>query len=113
MNAFKRFFALILSLCMVLSYVPVSAFAAETGDEGSVTLTGTPTTPAGVSGATEPFPLSLMTQYGNSGGHFRIPAIVTLDDGTLVAAADARWQSWDSTDDNGNIDTVVSYSKED
>ena len=33
MNACKRFFALILSLCMVLSFVPVSAFAAETDGE--------------------------------------------------------------------------------
>ena len=36
MNAFKKFFALILSLCMVLSYVPVRAFAAETGGEVAV-----------------------------------------------------------------------------
>ena len=104
MNKFKRFFALILTLCMVLSYVPFSASATGSGTAA--------TPPAGISGANEPFPLTLMTQHGNRGGHFRIPAIVTLNDGTLVAAADARWQGWDSQDDNGNIDTVVSYSKD-
>lgn len=40
---------------------------------------------------------------------FRIPTIVTLSDGTLVAAADARWND---KNDRGNIDTIVSYSKD-
>lgn len=39
--------------------------------------------------------------------NFRIPALVTLSDGTLVAAADARW---DHTYDGKNVDTMVSVS---
>ncbi|MCD7762573.1 MAG: exo-alpha-sialidase [Lachnospiraceae bacterium] len=39
--------------------------------------------------------------------NFRIPAMVTLDDGTIVAAADARW---DNTADGYGLDTIVSYS---
>ena len=41
--------------------------------------------------------------------NFRIPAIVTLDDGTIVAAADARW---DTTADAGGLDTIVSRSSD-
>lgn len=46
---------------------------------------------------------------GVSGGseNFRIPAIVTLDSGRLVAAVDARY---DQTQDGGGLDTVVAYS---
>lgn len=121
MNTMKKFFALILSLCMILSMVPVSAFAAESDDAGDAMVTGTdsttdtikPETPAGLTNQTEPFPLSLFTTYNSSSnGHYRIPGIVTLDDGTLVASADARWHQWISgeADDYGNIDSVVSYS---
>ena len=38
---------------------------------------------------------------------FRIPALLTLDSGRVVAAADARW---DSNVDGGGFDTIVSYS---
>ena len=40
---------------------------------------------------------------------FRIPCLVTLDDGTLVAACDARWTTYA---DGGGLDTIVSYSKD-
>lgn len=39
--------------------------------------------------------------------NFRIPALVTLSDGTLVAAADARWND---TSDGWGLDTIVSRS---
>lgn len=42
--------------------------------------------------------------------NFRIPAMVTLDDGTIVAACDARWNT---TADGGGLDTIVSYSNDD
>lgn len=38
---------------------------------------------------------------------FRIPAMATLDDGTIVAATDARWNT---TGDGGGLDTIVSRS---
>lgn len=40
---------------------------------------------------------------------FRIPCLVTLDDGTIVAGCDARWNGGA---DAGGIDTIVSYSKD-
>lgn len=47
---------------------------------------------------------------GNGGSkNFRIPCIVTLDDGTIVASADARWNA---EMDGGGIDIVVSHSKD-
>lgn len=39
--------------------------------------------------------------------NFRIPAMVTLGDGTVVAATDARWNT---TGDGGGLDTIVSRS---
>ena len=45
---------------------------------------------------------------GTAGSNsFRIPAMVTLNNGTIVAAADARWNT---TYDGGGLDTIVSYS---
>lgn len=41
--------------------------------------------------------------------YFRIPAMVTLNDGTIVAAADARW---DTTADAGGLDTMVARSSD-
>ena len=41
--------------------------------------------------------------------NFRIPAMVTLADGTIVAAADARW---DTIADAGGLDTIVSRSSD-
>lgn len=41
--------------------------------------------------------------------NFRIPALVTLSDGGLVAAADARW---DGTFDGYGLDTIVSCSSD-
>lgn len=47
---------------------------------------------------------------GTAGSNsFRIPALVTLSDGTLVAAADTRWNT---TYDGGGLDTIVSRSSD-
>lgn len=47
---------------------------------------------------------------GNGGSkNFRIPCMVTLNDGTVVAAADVRW---DSEADGGGIDIIVSRSED-
>ena len=40
---------------------------------------------------------------------FRIPCLVALDDGTVVAGCDARWST---SMDGGGLDTIVSYSKD-
>lgn len=40
---------------------------------------------------------------------FRIPCLVSLNDGTLVAGCDARWTTYA---DGGGLDTIVSYSKD-
>ena len=50
----------------------------------------------------QPFPEGL----GGS-KYFRIPAMTSLSDGTLVAACDARWDHWG---DGGGLDTLVSVS---
>lgn len=104
-NKFCKFSALVLAAAMVLAMIPVSALAGFSGwfstwadaEEVSVETQAT-------DAVTQPF------ASGTGGSkYFRIPAIVTLNDGTIVAAADARW---DSTTDGGGLDTIVAYSKD-
>ena len=47
--------------------------------------------------------------WSGTGGstRFRIPCLVSLDDGTLVAGCDARWNT---SGDGGGLDTIVSRS---
>ncbi len=62
------------------------------------------TKPADGTTSGNPFP------KGTAGStSFRIPALVTLSDGTLVAAADARWNT---TYDGGGLDTIVARSSD-
>lgn len=167
MNKCKRFLALLLVLCMTLSVVPFSAFAADGSDEttdgesqnATVETVAEETTADETTGETteettveetteattvetsveeedEPreedissflltaeadaYSLTMGTKpdggtttgnpfpQGTGGSNsFRIPAMVTLNDGTIVAAADARWNT---TFDGGGLDTIVSYS---
>lgn len=91
MKKLKRFLALALVLCMVLSAVPFGTSAIEiTSKPADGSTDGQPFT-SGTGGST----------------NFRIPALVTLSDGTLVAAADARWNT---TYDGGGLDTIVALS---
>lgn len=55
-------------------------------------------------GSTEPMSDADVSSY------FRIPALVTLSNGWIVAASDARWTN--SNDSPNNLDTIVSVSKD-
>jgi len=79
----------------------------------SVTLTAdwvtVPTKEKPAGGTTtngQPFP-----EYFDNGSAYcyRIPGIVTLSDGTVVAMADQRWNTWA---DCGGLDTIISASKD-
>ncbi len=89
---FKQVLSLALVLCMVFSLMCINISAAGTTgtkpDDG--TTTGQPFS-SGTGGST----------------YFRIPAMVTLDNGTIVAACDARW---DGSSDGYGLDTIVSRS---
>jgi len=56
-----------------------------------------------VDGSNNPFP-----RMTGGSSCFRIPALVTLADGSLCAAADARWNT---TYDGGGLDTMIARSK--
>ena len=84
-NNIQRWLARLMAAAMVLSLVPGMAFAA----------TAPVNNPFGVG--------TLGSTY------WRIPAMVTVDDGTVVAAADARWGHGS---DAGDIDVLVSISKD-
>ena len=93
MQKAKRILAICLALCMLLSVLPVTALAVDISpkpDNG--TTVGQPFAP-GTGGS----------------ANFRIPGIVTLNDGTVVAVCDARWNH--SADSSG-LDTIVSVSKD-
>lgn len=87
----KKALSVVLTIGLLVSMVPATVMADTAVADG--TTTG------------EPF------AYGTGGSNsFRIPALVTTSDGTLVAAADARWNT---TYDGGGLDTIVSRSDDD
>ena len=59
--------------------------------------------PAAVKTSDQPF----VTEVTGKSKNFRIPAMITLESGRIVASADARY---DTTLDGGGLDTVVAYS---
>ena len=93
MQKAKRILAMCLVLCMLLSVIPVTALAVDISTKPE-------------NGTTEGQPFASGT--GGS-ANFRIPGIVTLNDGTVVAVCDARWNH--SADSSG-LDTIVSVSKD-
>lgn len=108
-----RLFAAVLAVAMVAAMIPVSALAGFTGWfsgwKGTIAEEETVETLA-TGSITQPFTSSrtFTSRYGDAvkRSYWRIPAIVTLDNGTIVAAADARLSSADC----GGIDTAVAYS---
>ncbi len=90
-----------LSMAMALSMLPaVPAKAEETGllKAGSLNVTDTSVTSG------QPF------AAGTAGSdNFRIPALIVTQDGNLLAAADARYQT---TGDGGGLDTIASLSED-
>lgn len=134
-RGFRRVWAFVLAVLMTVSLVPSMAFAAEETGPEAPAPTETPTEAAaetaaptdapaadvpadeeGIAplaagqkpsdGSTRSQPFSGGTGSSN---YFRIPALVTLDDGTIVAATDARWNT---TVDGGGLDTIVSRSND-
>lgn len=94
-----RLLTMLLVAAMVFTLLPASAIAAAEwwgGDDGVAVQ----------SSNSQPF-------ANDSGVHYRIPAIVTLKDGTLVAATDQRNRSWGNPDDCRDIDTKVAVSTDD
>ena len=93
MHNAKRTIAIFLVLCLLVSVLPMSALAINITDKPENGTTEGQPFPAGTGGS----------------ANFRIPGIVTLNDGTLVAACDARWNH---TGDGAGLDTIVSVSKD-
>ena len=92
----RKTLALVLAISMILMSLPISSIAVA-GENN-----------------TAPFanPFSQEVQFDVNGktesSHsYRIPSMVTLADGTIVAAADIRWNT---TYDGGGLDTLVARS---
>lgn len=98
MKGIKKGLAILLVLCTLLSMVVMTgAGTAESAEP--LTVSAKPE-----NGTTTGAPFQKGTGGSNS---FRIPALVTLSNGNLVAAADARWNT---TFDGGGLDTIVARS---
>lgn len=120
----KRFLALLLAFTMVLG-MGMQTFASGTDavDSGQTQTTQAEQTDVVQSNNEEVALLSNVSEKPSDGQtsgqpfaagtagsqNFRIPAMVTLDDGTIVAAADARWNT---AADAGGLDTIVSRSSD-
>lgn len=86
-----RLLSIVLVVVLLLSALPLTALA-STDKPADGTTNGQPFS-SGTGGST----------------NFRIPALITLSNGYLLAAADARYSD---TGDGYGLDTIVSYSKD-
>lgn len=92
----RKTLALVLAISMILMSLPISGIAVA-GENNTAPFTN---------------PFSQEVQFNVNGktesSHsYRIPSMVTLADGTIVAAADIRWNT---TYDGGGLDTLVARS---
>ena len=93
MQKMKRMLAIVVTVCMLVSILSTGVLA--------VSISAKP-----ANGTTEGQPFA----PGTGGSqNFRIPGIVTLDNGTVIAVCDARWNH--SADSSG-LDTIVSVSED-
>lgn len=92
MQKSKRLLSALMALVMVLTAFPIMTFATANGNKER---------PASDTTAAQPFVI------GNPSQNYRIPNIITLNDGTLIAAADARWNK---AYDGGGNDVIVTRS---
>lgn len=92
-----HFLSFILVLAMVISSAPIVPAYAQEEQSSTAEITNpfTSDTPLEINGQTV------------TSKSYRIPAMVTLADGTIVAAADIRWNT---TYDGGCLDTLVARS---
>lgn len=91
-----RFLSFILAVSMLISSAPVVPVYAQ--EETSL------------SGITNPFVSDVSFEVNGqtvTSKSYRIPSMVTLSDGTIVTAADIRWNT---TYDGGGLDTLVARS---
>ena len=92
----RKTLALVLAISMILMSLPISGIAVA-GENNTAPFTNpfSQEVRFDVNGKTE------------SSRSYRIPSMVTLADGTIVAAADIRWNT---TFDGGGLDTLVARS---
>ena len=95
----KRILSLVLCISMVLpmAAVPMPVYSVE--NEQSIAPLSNPFTPETI--------ITLPDGTTTKSQSYRIPSMVTLADGTIVAAADIRWNT---TFDGGGLDTLVARS---
>ena len=107
----KRGLSIVIASAMTITMVPAFTFSASATGTDAPTLRKAGTVPASAETMTigEPF------AQGTAGcERFRIPALLTLENGDLFATADARYGVVDGTDapDGGGLDSIASVSSD-
>ncbi len=92
----RKLFISLLAFVMVVTCAPIDAFALAPTTMGEKPVDGVT--------FDQPFAPGTGTSQ-----KFRIPAIATLENGTVIAGIDARWNTYL---DGGGLDTIVSTSKD-
>ena len=97
----KIIVGVIVGILLVALLCPICVFAVRVAQFDDFTIAPKP---QGGNGENQPFEKGIVGVE-----NFRIPAMVTLDSGTIITSADARWNHFE---DSSNIDTLVSVSKD-
>ena len=108
-SVWKRRIALGLSAVMLLAVIPAESVFAEERAEAGAPVSKTSILKAGshpASGMSKTVDQPFASGTAGS-GQFRMPSVITLDDGSLLAAADARWNAASAV---GGMDTIASIS---
>ncbi len=105
----KKGLAAGLSAAMAVTLLPAIPATAEGLSEAASTMPFIPKA-GSISVSEEHATYDEPFRQGTAGcKNFRIPALITLQDGTLLATADARWET---TGDGGGIDSIASISED-
>ena len=100
----KRGLSIVAALAMTISMLPAVPLSAEAAENDELLKAGSIPVSEETITQEEPFaPGTGGSQY------FRIPALITLNNGDLLATADARWET---SGDGGGLDTIASVSSD-
>lgn len=106
MQIWKKGFSIVIAGAMAVSMLPAIPASASAAAMERPTLRKAGSIAASDDSWTEEEPFA----SGTAGSQqFRIPALITLENGELLAAADARWET---SQDGGGLDTVASVSSD-
>ncbi len=110
-SVFKRTLSIALTITMAISVLPSFSFPVSATAAKDLSLPKAGSIPVNAENFTQNEPFA----RGTAGcERFRIPALITLQNGDLLATADARYGIVDGSDapDGGGLDSIASVSSD-